>query len=539
MAEYKNKVERFNVASPAELFFQFGLTPSEIEEEILALFSQYFTDINNLKTYSIPFLFSSFLSYLTLIRDKPDASNDIIDIIALFNRAKIANESATIEAYLHWLPKISDSVSKYWSFYNSYSAVESAYLEDFAEESFRAIGQIIEGVSKYFLKLIFHLNKIANNKNIDLEKIESYDLGIIVDDLMNTVFLNKLLTVGNNSLRINQWRNIAYHHNYKIQGDDIICWFTNRGVEEKFALKRQDVSIIVKDVYNLYKLLKLSQIFFYVDNISSIDSAIKSNNIEISLARMEYKLLDLHSALASQGFKIIELHYDDDNAVLVIKDMIEYDLYLKRGIYSSQFLYNLWVFNNSFNLTIQYYTFSGELFLVSSACSSIFTQKASHSKEVNPLDNINYNYIGNNMTQDVDPFVNLDFIPSANCSSVKFYSQLGKRININEFIKQFSLSVFINYIAMLSEGFCDNDLTVSVGGNGSIVAAQNHTGNMVLHTPASIKDEKLQFKLCKMIDDLLTMYKQGVLSVDIVKKAMHDNKYYLKKRLIKDKLKSI
>jgi len=102
-------------------------------------------------------------------------------------------------------------------------------------------------------------------------------------------------------------------------------------------------------------------------------SKIDKSSINI---REEAKLLDFYSSIGSQGFKIIDLEVCEDNSILKLQDMQSYSDFSKRGIHTSQFLYNLWIYSNSSRLVIEYHLPNGEKFLASEISSDNFKNHA-------------------------------------------------------------------------------------------------------------------------------------------------------------------
>jgi hypothetical protein len=206
----KRKIEVFNESNPLPHLYEFGISPDEVKELIMDNFSPYFSNKKNLEIYATSGLVNNWLSYITVKNDFPESLGFIQDIIDIFNGAKKANHSQTIEAYLHWFPDISHSMSRFWSLVNHQPAFKDLCIEDFLEVSMDTIGKTIEGLSKNFILLLVHLNRIRRNKACEINEIKSKDLGIAIDELINTTNLKDIFIIPTNKIRLNQWRNIAY-----------------------------------------------------------------------------------------------------------------------------------------------------------------------------------------------------------------------------------------------------------------------------------------------------------------------------------------
>lgn len=311
MKDFEKKLADFKGSNPISLFYEFGMTPEDIKSAIIDSFSSYFKNVSNLQQYSISDLVGTWLSYLTLCNDYPDLIKYIELILQIFNGAKQADQERAIATYLKWFPELTQSISRFWSLYNNQTNIVHLCIEDFLEEALRVIGQSIEGLSKPFLKLLLHLNRIKRKKAVDFADIHSKDLGIVIDELISTGNLADLLILNPNNVRLNQWRNIAYHHNSKAVGGKLFCAIMRNGLLEEFEISKPDLFGILKRILAIFKLIRISETIFFVDNNQQIQLQLSViNESEINI-REESKLLDFYSSLTSQGFNVIDLKYDN------------------------------------------------------------------------------------------------------------------------------------------------------------------------------------------------------------------------------------
>ena len=532
----KEKIADFETTNPLSLFYEFGMSPDELKSEIIDCFSNYFQNQERLKKYATTDLVNNWLSYILIERDSPESIKSIDTILEIFNEAKNINQNKTIEAYNSWLPEISQGLSRFWSLYNNQIDIKSLCIEDYLEESLRMIGHSIEGISKPFIKLLFHLNRIKRNKQSDFSEIKSKDLGVVIDELINTTDLDDLLIISNHSIRLNQWRNIAYHHNSKIINGKIICWYKKNGINEEFELSRDELFSSLLKILLTFKLIRVSETIFCFDNINEIQELRDSIEKEPLNIRDEAKLLDFKSSLSLQGFKIKKLKTKNDSSVLKLIDLQEYGNFQKRAIHSSQFLYNLWLHTNSKKLTVEYCVFNGDKFLVSEIDSSVFTNHTDGDLKLSELlKDINFSFISKNYTQTKDPFENFKLTKEIKEHPQKFYSQLGEKLTIEEFSKKFILSIFANYLVFISENYNKNDIQINIGSDGSMVIADK---KIILKVPAIIKNKAYQLKLIELLEQVIDLYSTGELKREIVEDAKMNNKYYFKKSLVKDQLKN-
>lgn len=488
--EYKN-IKNYNEVSPISHFYDFGLTPNDIKHSILDSFSPYFVNQENLEKYAISDLTSNWLAYLSVYKEYPDSLVLIEKILSLFNESKEKNLNATIEAYVQWMPEINQSISRFWSLYNNQKKLDSLCLEDFIEESLYMIGKTIEGLSKPFIKLLFHLNRIKRDKPYSFSEIYKKDLGIAIDELINTTELSELLIIQPHKIRLNQWRNIAYHHNSKIINNELIFSYTKSDDIYEFKISREEVSKVLKKILLTYKLLRISETIFGFDNLEKVHIEMEKIDDDLISLREDARLLNFYSEIQSQGFKIIEFTTSEEISTLKLHDLEPYGQFDKRAIHSSQFLYNLWAYTESNKLVIDYHLFNGDLFLTSEIDHRSFIESNEKTSLVDLLQNVKFiphiiDY------QNSVPIDIIDFPNELKDKESTYLSQHGEKISLKEFANQFSLSVFCNFLVFLSEGFKKDEIKINVGRDGSLIIGEKDNIPIVFHVPAIIESDILQ-----------------------------------------------
>jgi len=533
-----DKIIEYNQYSPISLFYEFGFSPDDIKSSIVETFSDYFQNQRNLQKYAISDLVDNWLAHLTVYRDDPNALKSIDLILKIFNEAKQVNQDESIKSYVFWYPDIYQSISRFWSLYNSQAKLDELCLEDFLAESLRAIGQTIEGILKPFLKLLLQLNRIRRHKAYNSTDIQSKDLGVVIDELISTTELADLLIITPGSIRLNQWRNIAYHHNSKVINNEIICWYKKDGSNLDFKISRSDLLLTLKNIVLSFKIVRISETIICFDNFDEIQKLITYNIDNQINIREEAKLLSFYTPLNSQGFEILDLQFDKSTAVLKLRDLQEYLDFSKRAIHSSQFVYNLWVYTDSNKLIVEYYTFNGNKFLISEIKSDNFINVKKKSTKLSELlKEIEFTFVSTEFSQNKDPFSNLTFSKEIKNYPQNFFSQKGKKISLREFSKQFTLAVFSNYLAFASEGI--KNVKINTGSDGSIARSDDQKRNILLHVPARIENKNLQLKLIELLGQVIELYEKGELQWKLVEEAKINNKFFYKKDLIKKQLNDI
>lgn len=137
--------------------------------------------------------------------------------------------------------------------------------------------------------------------------------------------------------------------------------------------------------------------------------------------------------------------------------------------------------------------------------------------------------------QNKDPFQEINFSETIKTFPQKYYSQQGENISVEEFSKQFLLTVFSNYLLLKFE--TGSKVLINIGSDGSGIATDVKKDNIVLHVPAMIKCKDLQLELLDILQKLIESFEKRELKYEIVEQAKDNNNFYFKRYLIKERFK--
>lgn len=330
--------------------YNLGYKPNEIKEMIKEILQPYFKNKTILNSNIFSGIIAEAINILKIRKNKK-FFYPLEQCLMQYHAALKKESHKCFEACANWYEPAIVSFSKIWSYKKLEHNKNKLENEEYMEECFDLIGKLIEGVIKPFLQCLYCQFLIANSRFFTFKQIELLDLGKIVNDLSKDPKFFIIFNPTPWNISINQWRNISYHHSYHLINSMIICK-CGKGVNSKeFQLKKDQLLDVVKTIYEIVRILRTAYNLFTIDFIHEI-SFPKSN---ISL-KFESELTIFSLGLYSQGFKVISLIHKEDEAILIIKDLLQADLNQRR-IHASQFLFNLYELTNSRRLIIEYRDF--------------------------------------------------------------------------------------------------------------------------------------------------------------------------------------
>lgn len=531
--KYIKTLEEYSDNDPLYILYDLGYSPDEIKSAIVEGLEPYFQNKKHLKDNAIN-LAGIWSAILFSSNNDNYFSNKISAILKIFDEAYNTDRNATMHCIRYWMPNVLQSLSRFWSQLKNQQHLKELSLEDFVEEALGSIGKCIEGLSKPYLCLTLQLNKIRSGKaTIDeSEKIAKLDLGSVIEELISNAKLSNILVLPLNNLKLNNWRNIAYHHNYRISNNEIIIDVKSKIKNHSFSISRNDLFEVCLRVYNVFKVFKLSFDIFIEDHIS-LESNWLDNKSDV-LIREESRINDFRIAIASQGFKIESLdNISTDTIRMVLRDLKE-DLPTKvRAIHSSQFLHGLWALSGKKMLEVEYKNKNGHPVMMSSVSGKICESIHSDEEIVKLAKHVNFNILNPELLKELDPFEKLIDKITPELANGKYYSQENVEIDVQKYIIDVSLTIFSNYLALLAEGALSENIRIEYYKDGCVIIAQIKTKNFLFRTPAPMKSKKIREILADCVNCTIENYTNLTLNSKYILQAKENNMYREKRINIK------
>ncbi|PKN51327.1 MAG: hypothetical protein CVU55_12915 [Deltaproteobacteria bacterium HGW-Deltaproteobacteria-13] len=380
MIDPKHFIDDFSAHSPFEVFYKSGIKPEDIKHCIIETLTPHFQNHDRLAEYAMTWLITGWVNFLKLQQSKWHIDN-FEKVLQLFNNAKSRDKQRCLSIFVDWLPEINQSLSRFWSFKNmERNSSGELILDDYLQENMRLIGQLLEGIIKTYLKLLLELNRFVRGKINSTGETSNMDLGAVMDELVATTNFPDLFCPPPWHLKLNQWRNIAYHHNAKVEKERILCWYGKKPNINTIILTRSELLDVVKCIFNIYNIFKNVEFIFVFDNLPEYQKECKNKGIDFNL-RDEAEILELFTGINSQGFKIIDFSKEENISKIVIEDLTDEDA-KRRAIHSSQFLYQLWFYTHAANLCIEYRLKDGTPYIISKTNEEICRKIATHEEDI-------------------------------------------------------------------------------------------------------------------------------------------------------------
>lgn len=339
-----------------------GFTPAEVKEAVITTLCPHFKNQNILKELAISLLVPEAIA-LTHLKQHSWAFNGDRKCLDTYYSAHAVAGSESLKSCASWEKDIQKGLSQYWSAFQLQPSLSALELEEFALESFRTIGMLTEANIKPHLNDLLNQVRLIKQRPDPKANLPKMSLGDVIEELINSVDLSELLAPPPWNIRLNQWRNIAQHHSFYIESDTTICRYGIEPQVSKICLKRNELKQVINSICNAFRALKLARTIFFVDNLEKMKSFISEREPNL---RAEQVMLNFASAVATQGFKVIDISLTDEVAIAILQDVTDQDPN-RRRFHASQLVYQLWNSTERPRVTIEYREKDGTRNLISTA----------------------------------------------------------------------------------------------------------------------------------------------------------------------------
>ena len=333
---YRKMLEARRDFNPLIRLAQEGLTIEQLVEMIPERLGPYLSDRAVLQSMSPSYLAPDLLAVMRIEKDaRLKALLPLV--LGCYRKAFARNKEMSIDALL----RHDSSVMKAINEYVSQGILEidkiGLSLDELRYEAFRNIGALCEASILPLLRDLLHQVRIDQGDPAPDSDIMTIDFGMVVAELTRKADLADLLAPPPWGLRLNQWRNIAQHHDTRIDDEKIVAFYRAGRLDREISLGRGTVLELVYLIQGIYVVLKTSRALFLIDNSGKINS-----DVEPPVQKTESVVFHLASSLSTQGFELTDLVLDDDSVRAEVTDRTEQK---SRGriAHSMQFVQPVWV----------------------------------------------------------------------------------------------------------------------------------------------------------------------------------------------------
>lgn len=369
-----------------------GLPPDQIKRRIIKTFNPFFENKQNLEKYSTTNLVSDMILY-SKYEDDDWFNYNLIDSLNLYRSSRNSNYLNCNLIFKNLIEMQLKTGNQFWSFVLLERSKKDLEILEFTHEVMNDIGKIVEGLSKINLLEYLSMYRVSKGKTVNMDDVIRLDLGVICNELSQSKYGDIFIV---NNLRLSNWRNIAYHHNYSIHKGKIQCKYGPTNNRKLIELTRLELWEVLVGISKRLDLLNLTHKLHFYDYEQEILENLDAKIVERDI-RPEIWFLTLASAITAQGFEIIDFETKEELTKIVLREATPNPDTRIRAIHSSQFVYNLWYYSSSKYLEVEYRQANNKVYLIASSTSEICKKIGDGEESLSYLaEHINLDIVGEN-----------------------------------------------------------------------------------------------------------------------------------------------
>jgi hypothetical protein len=361
--DYNKVLSGIREHGPLHHLAEKGATPDDMKTALFGILSPYLANPDTLNRFGLAVLVPDAVIVARIQRD-PWADQMFRAVLQTHREVAAVDEGAAFAVYGDWEHEIERGLSHWWSGYYLESDKARLPLEEFVHEASRNIGAITEACIQPLLREVLQLNRCARGQPAPKQDILSLDFGLVVGELIDTSSFSDLLRPAPWRIRLNQWRNMSQHFGLAVQGEGIVGTYGPAHNRQSVALKRDELFRALSTVVLVFNVLKQARTLYVLDNAERIGPYLPDTEL-----RPEHGIVCLASAMATQGFEMIDFHVDPRSARVVVRDVTDGDP-RKRMLHASQFVCAVWYHFPKDSITVIYQDKQGQPYLTTIADGS-------------------------------------------------------------------------------------------------------------------------------------------------------------------------
>lgn len=333
-----------------------GYTTDELKQAVSDLLEPFFESKEKLNKYAMDSTILEMFSFLVRYNPSSSFPQHILDVITCYRDAYSKNPNKVKEIIFSTVNLMGQKENLMWTVKSNTPSINSNDISEVTYAYMKHIGDVLEISTRVEVTELYAILEVSlGKKNTDYENIRNRDFGVIVQSIIDKNHFQNILTTLPNSIKLSDWRNIAHHHTYEINGKIIRCFYGKKG--HYFDITLEELIKYTSDVIKSANIIDIARRMFLIDK-SEIILELEDEYIQVH-DRDVMKVGQLRTAFLGQGFKLIYEKIDSKCAEIVLQDLkstnvSSNDFRLQRQIHCTQFLYNLWLAFPSYRVCIIY-----------------------------------------------------------------------------------------------------------------------------------------------------------------------------------------
>lgn len=376
--------------------YEQGYSTQQLKDMVISKLTPLFSNKDNAEKYwSTAEMLSAFEFIIRYHHDETFLQL-LQEVLTTYRAALERNSENVIQIFCDSIFDFSQKENMMWTVRENVKQVNSDDYDESVIRYMKHIGDTLEIGTKHIIAELYAIVLIADGKTPDYEKIQRFDFGVNIQNILAQEKFKGMLLTEPINIKLSDWRNIAYHHTYRIiDKDTIICTYGKK--QQTFSISFDELLQYTYQIVKASNILNIARSIFVYDydkKIAEHQSVHDHTSVRFRPSILEE---NLRTSMMSMGFYLSKVIVNDNTAVAAITDLrnnggLGKDEQIMRHIHASQFLYHLWNTYRKKEVCIKYYSANGR-FVFSCSVEGSVCERIGEDKELSYMAQfVSYNY---------------------------------------------------------------------------------------------------------------------------------------------------
>lgn len=351
-----------------------GYSPNDLKKSCLNVLDPFFESSSTIeKFWTSNDLLSAFV-FTIRYHDDDIFTCGLLEVLRCYRESIKKNRDLALKTISETLFQFSQKENMMFSVQRNVDNIMNSDKFEYAMLLIKHIGEVLEIGTKHFARELWAMIRIEDGAIPDYERINVLDFGVVIQNILDRKRFTSILKIEPLSIKLSDWRNIAYHHNYNIVDDTITCYYGKS--MSSFTTTIKGLEEYVHKIVRSSNILSIAHSIIILENLDFIvregDRVKDASSIYL---REDLLNESLRVGLLSQSFLLEKVVITTESASISIIDLqcnnVDDDKDKKRRIHSSQLLYEVWQLYDKPRVEVKYSTLQNRECFISSVDASV------------------------------------------------------------------------------------------------------------------------------------------------------------------------
>lgn len=201
--------------------YEQGYSTQQFKDMVISKLTPLFSNKDNVEKYWTTAEMLSVFEFIIRYHHDETFMQFLQEVLTTYRAALERNSENVMQIFCDSLFDFSQKENMMWTVRENVKQVNSDDYDESVIRYLKHIGDTLEIGTKHIIAELYAIVLIADGKTPDYEKIQRFDFGVNIQNILAQGKFQGMLLTDPINIKLSDWRNIAYHHTYRIIDKDI------------------------------------------------------------------------------------------------------------------------------------------------------------------------------------------------------------------------------------------------------------------------------------------------------------------------------